>query len=261
MSVPRPHWVRSRLRCCDRGTGIQPQRDPAVRYVFVDRGSRLCASWSSNSSGLFAKCTIAIRSSPPEGMAGPTYYFELKGDAGGRCFGIHYRTDVVTMSREIFPVLQNVRVPYAGTRPGVNYYRCWGEFASHYHTTWNVAGWFHSGGACTTTPAAVSCVVSVPAVIEHKSVSTGIIRSSARGVANVGCTGKASVGLTSPGGIALYNGKEHVDSRLSVQRGGSTAVIVVADPSVDVDLLSDIDTTQPRAGVYSGAGVLVASWD
>lgn len=123
-------------------------------------------------------------------------------------------------------------------------------------------GWLVSwGGACTTTPAAVSCVVSVPAVIEHKSVSTGVIRSSARGVANVGCTGKASVGLSSPGGIALYNGKEHVDSRLSVQRGGSTAVIVVADPSVDVDLLSDIDTTQPRAGVYSGAGVLVASWD
>ncbi len=218
--------------------------------------------WGTNDYGLKAKCTIAIKSGPPKGVVGPTYYFELKGDSGGRCFGVRYLNDEKSLGKELYPLLQNVRVPYAGTKPALpTVSKCYGEFNSHYYATWNRAGWYGRGGYCTTAPVEVSCVVSVPTVIEHKPARVGVIRSSARGVANIRCTGKASVGLSSPWGIELYNGKEKVDSRLSLQSEGATAVIVVADPSSDVDLVSDINATQPSAGLYSGSGVLVASWD
>lgn len=220
--------------------------------------------WGNAYSGFtMSQCKISIRLQPPEGMSGPAYYFELEGDSNlYTCFGVRYQYRLEDMAKALSPVLQNVRVPYTRSGPALpQHRRCSGVLSTHWVTTPNVAGWFIADGECTSVPAVVSCEVSVPTVIEHKPVSTGDIRSSARGVANVRCTGKASVGLSSPGGIALYNGKEKVDSRLSVQRGGSTAVNVIADPSIDVDLLSDIDTTQPHAGVYSGAGVLVASWD
>lgn len=240
-------------------------RNTPPQYATYSMGGR-GLRWGGGVGWGHKECTITILSSPPKGEDGPTYVFELNGGNKNNCFGINISScgsGEQCQTTKLWDVLQNVRVPYLTSRPkGYLTYQCFGGLSTAYYQSWDQYGWMNDvGNKCNTVPAEISCVVSVPTVIEHKPTHAGVIRSSARGIANIRCTGRASVGLSSPGVIALYSEKEKVDSRLSVQRDGATAVIVVADPSIDVDLHSDINTTQPRAGLYSGSGVLVASWD
>ncbi len=215
------------------------------------------------------QCTITVQLGGGD-WSKPVHRYYLNGYVGdphgptssSTCFGVSYRLGAEGMLPELISRVQRVQVPYYDSRGMINI--CTGAFYLNYVSGAQISGYLQQNvgpGQCTESKPPVTCSIGLPGLIEHKPTTAGGVISHAGGAATVRCSGRASVSLTTPLGIALHNGKDKLDSRLYVQREGTTNVTVTVDTSAVIDLLSTIDSIQPSAGSYSGSGVIVATWE